>query len=397
MITDTNTGVAAVGCDDPTATIRTQADATQVAKCESVEGSVVIAPEAGQKIDLTGLSEIGGDLVAEHNGLLSDFSSSTLETIGGSFTLKNLTALFNLGFNRLSEVGQIEWSTLTVLPELNFGTPGVTKAKSVVIADTVIKNIEGINVQSLTDMNLNNNKRLTKFSTSIKSLSNVLNVQANGLNLELEMPNLEWIANLTIANVTTFSAPSLKVVNGSMRFDSNYFKSFSAPNLTDVQEGDISFVSNPQLTNVSFPQLDKIGGGLTIANNTKLEEIDGFKSLTRVGGAVAFRGSFTDVQLPELNDVVGGFQVASTEQIQEACDTLQKLEGSSIQGKFSCRGDKEDANSNTGDANDTVEGGSGSGSGSGSGDDDSAAVSLGLNMNTLVSLAALGAVFTAFL
>lgn len=388
-------GVVSVGCDDATATIQSVADATQIASCDSIEGSVVIAPGSGQSIDLSGdLTEIGGDLIVDSNALLSDFSSTSLETIGGSFTLKNLTALSTLSFSRLSEVGSIDWATLTLLPELNFGTPGITKAKSVVIADTFIETIDGINVQSLTDMNLNNNKRLTKFSTSIKSLSNVLNVQANGLNLELEMPNLEWIANLTIANVTTFSAPSLKTVNGSMRFDSNYFESFSAPNLTEVQDGDISFVSNPQLTNLSFPSLERIGGGLTVANNTALEQVDSFKSLERVGGAVAFRGSFTDVELPALTDVVGGFEVVSTEDLTDTCDTLGDL-GSVVQGEYTCTGKEADANSNTGDADGST-GDSGSGSGSGS-SDEGAAVALGLNINTLVSLAALGAVFTTFL
>lgn len=323
---------------------------------------------------------------------MTDFSSTSLETIGGSFTLHNLTSLSTLGFSKLTEVGSIDWATLTLLPELNFGTPGVTKAKSVIIADTFLQTIDGINVQSLTDMNLNNNKRLTKFSTSIKSLSNVLNVQANGLNLELEMPNLEWIANLTIANVTTFSAPSLKTVNGSLRFDSNYFESFAAPNLTEVQDGDISFVSNPQLTNLSFPALEKIGGGLTVANNTALEKVDGFQSLERVGGAVAFRGSFTSVELPKVDDVVGGFEVVSTEELTDTCDTLGKLEGGVVQGKYTCSGKEADANSNTGDA----DSGSGS-SGSGKKNDEGAAVALGININTLVSLAALGAVFTTFL
>lgn len=387
-------GVVSVGCDDATATIRSPADATEIAKCDSIEGSVLIAPEAGQRIDLSGqLSEIGGDLIAQNNGFVTDLSSTSLETIGGTFTLKNLTALSTLGFSRLNEVGSIDWATLTVLPELNFGNPGITKAKSVVIADTFLESIEGINVQSLSDMNLNNNKRLTKFSTSIKSLSNVLNVQANGLKLDLEMPNLEWIANMTIANVTTFSAPSLAVVNGSIRFDSNYFESFIAPNLTEVQDGDISFVSNPQLTNLSFPSLERIGGGLTVANNTALEKVDGFKSLERVGGAVAFRGSFTDVELPSVDDVVGGFQVVSTEDLDETCNTLNSLEGSIVQGKYDCRGKEADANSNTGDA----DGSGGSGSGSGSSNDESAAAALGLSMNTLVSLAALGAVFSTFL
>ncbi|RYP18963.1 hypothetical protein DL765_003641 [Monosporascus sp. GIB2] len=390
-------GAVSVGCDDPTATIRTPADATQIARCDRVEGSVLIAPQAGQRIDIGGrLSEIGGDLIARDNGLITDFSSASLETIGGTFTLRNLTALSNLGFTRLSEVGAIDWATLTVLDEPTLGNPGITKAKSVIIADTFFRSIAGINVQSLSDMNINNNRRLTRFSTSIKSLSNVLNVQANGLNLELEMPNVEWIANLTIANVTTFSAPSLATVNGSMRFDSNRFESFAAPNLTEVQDGDISFVSNGDLTNISFPALERIGGGLTVANNTALESIDGFKKLERVGGAIAFRGSFTDVQLPELNDVVGGVEILSTRNIQEACQTLQDEKSSVIQGQYNCRGEEENANENTGDANGGT-GSGGSGSGSGSGDGEGAAVALGLNMNTLISLAALGAIFTTFM
>ncbi|RYP93037.1 hypothetical protein DL770_000911 [Monosporascus sp. CRB-9-2] len=389
-------GVVSVGCDDPTATIRTPADATQIANCESVEGTVLIAPEAGQRINIGGrLSEIGGDLIAEHNGFITELSSASLETIGGAFTLTNLTALSTLGFTRLSEVGSINWSTLTVLPELNFGNPGITSAESVIIADTFLQSIDGINVQSLSNMDINNNRRLTQFSTSIRSLSNVLNVQANGLNLTLEMPNLVWIANLTMANVTTFSAPSLATVNGSMRFDSNYFESFIATNLTEVQDGDISFVSNPELANISFPALERIGGGLTIANNTALESIDGFQRLERVGGAIAFRGSFTDFQLPELNDVVGGAEIRSTEDIEDACQTLQEESGNVIQGSVECRGRQEDANENT-DAADgsTSTGGSGSDS---SGDGEGAAVALGLNMNTLVSLAALGAIFTTFM
>jgi len=390
-------GVVSVRCSDPTATIRTPADATQIANCDSVRGTVLIAPEAGQRIDIGGrLSEIGGDLIARDNGFITDLSSASLETVGGTFMLRNLTALSTLGFTRLSEVGSIDWATLTVLPELNFGNPGITKAKSVIIADTFLESIDGINVQSLSDMNINNNRRLTKFSTSIKSLSNVLNVQANGLNLELEMPNLEWIANLTIANVTTFSAPSLATVNGSMRFDSNLFESFAAANLTEVQDGDISFVSNPDLKNISFPALERIGGGLTVANNTQLESIDGFKKLERVGGAIAFRGSFTDVQLPEINDVVGGVEILSTEDIQEACQQLQDEKSTVIQGKYNCKGKEADANENTGDADGST-GSGGSGSGNGSGDGEGAAVALGLNMNTLISLAALGAIFTTFM
>lgn len=341
------------------------------------------------------MTEIGGDLVAENNGLLTSLSSASLETVGGVFQLHNLTALSNLAFTKLTEVGSIDWATLTVLPELTFGNPGVTKAEKVVIGDTFLENIDGINVESLSDLNLNNNRRLTKFSTSIQSLTNLLNIQANGLNLKMEMPNLEWIANMTVSNVTTFSVPSLHTVNGSIRFDSNYFESFVAANLTDVKEGDVSFVSNPQLTNISFPGLEHIGGGFTIANNTELVKLDGFPALTDVGGAVALRGSFDEVSMSKINNVVGGFEILSTAQIQSVCDSFQKKkDDGEIQGEYNCVPGKSDANDDTGDA----DGSTGNGGSSDSSDDkDGAGAALGMDMTTLASLAALGVFFTTFL
>ncbi|KAI0179097.1 hypothetical protein GGR52DRAFT_289557 [Hypoxylon sp. FL1284] len=386
-------GVFAVGCDDATATIKSAADATQIAKCDEVKGSVLVSAQASDiTIDLGGdLEEIGGDLTVENNGLLSTLQSSSLKTIGGAFTLTNVTKLSTLNFPKLGEVGSINWATLNALPEPTFGTPGITKAKSVSISDTFIENIDGINVDSLTDMNINNNRRLTKFSTSIKSLSNTMYIQANGLNLSMEMPNLEWIANMTIANVTSFSVPSLKAVNGSMRFDSNYFTTFSAANLTSIQDGDLSFVSNPELTNISIPLLKHIGGGFTVANNTGLEKLDGFGSLNEIGGAVKVRGSFKDVELPKVQDVKGAFEVVSTEDISSSCDKLKSLDGGVVQGDYNCKGNDEMANNDTSDASSD-----GSGSGSGNKDDDKSAAS-STSVSTLVTLASLGAFVAAFL
>ncbi|KAI2606082.1 uncharacterized protein GGS25DRAFT_523749 [Hypoxylon fragiforme] len=383
-------GAFGVSCDDPTATINSQADATQIASCSKVDGDVVIGTNAGPDIDLGGkLTEIGGALRAEHNGLLNSLQSSSLETIGGSFWLQNVTKLSSLVFTSLGEVGSIDWATLNALPQPTFGNPGITKAKSVTISDTFIESIDGINVESLSDMNINNNRRLGKFSTSIKSLTNTLYVQANGLNLTMEMPNLEWIANMTIANVTSFSVPSLHTVNGSMRFDSNYFENFIAANLTEIQDGDLSFVSNPELTNISIPALERVGGGFTIANNTALEKIDGFAALNEIGGAVKLRGSFTEVDLPKVNDVKGAFEVVSTEDISSSCSSLGSFKGGVVQGQYSCTGNDANANNDTSDAS--------NGSSGSSDDKDGAASPIRASMSTIVSLAAVGAFITAFL
>ncbi|KAI1817351.1 GPI-anchored cell wall organization protein ecm33 [Poronia punctata] len=387
-------GAAAVGCKDDPVEINNQADATEISKCRSVSHDIVLSTGAGPTIDLGGgeLTEVKGSLVVKNNGLLQSLQSDTLKSIGDIFQLQNATSLTSLVFPALSEVGSIEWGTLNKLPEPTFGTPGITKAKSVLVQDTFIINLDGLNVQEVTDLNINNNRRLSKFSSSIKTLSNLLYIQANGLDLDVEMPNLEWAANMTVANVSSFSIPSLKTINGSMRFDSNYFQSFTAPNLTDIQDGDLAFVSNPKLGNFSFPALKNIGGGLTIANNTALESINGLDSLKDVGGAIIMRGSFDSIDLPKLDNVVGTAQFVSTEDIEKSCEKLNDFSGTVIQGKVTaCESKDALANNNT-DGTET-----GSGKGGDNGDDDSAASLAGVSMPTLVSLASLAGLVAMFL
>ncbi|KAI1327361.1 GPI-anchored cell wall organization protein ecm33 [Xylariaceae sp. FL0255] len=385
-------GVAALSCSDTTVTINSQGDATAAAACSTIKGDVVLGSGAGPTIDLGGqLSKIGGSLTAESNGLIQTLQSSSLQSIGNTFKLFNLTALNTLNFPELGSVGEIDWQTLNALPEPTLGTPGITSAQTVTISDTFLQNIDGINVQSLASLTLSENRRLSTFTSSIKTLSDVMLVTANGLNLTMELPNLLWAANLTISNVSSISIPSLATINGSIRFDSSYFNNFAAPNLTDIQQGDLSFVSCPYVTNISFPQLTKIGGGLTIANNTGLEKVDGLNDLQQVGGAIIIRGSLDEIDLPSLNNVVGTATFISTGDITSSCNTLEGLSGSVIQGTVTaCQSNNSAAN------NDTTSAGGGDNSGSGSGGT-SAASFARVSMPTLVSLAALGGLVAAFL
>jgi hypothetical protein len=218
--------------------------------------------------------------------------SSSLETIGGEFKMNNVTKLISLDFSELESVGSLSWTSVTNLQTATFGP--LTKADQVIISDTFLNTLEGIDLSTVRLLDINNNRRLSTFTSKLGSLSENLNIQANGLSLNVSLPNLIWIANMTIANVTDFQVPSLEIVNGSARFDSNYFSTFSAPNLTETSSGDISFVGNSNLDNLTFPVLTKIGGGLLIANNTALEKMTAFPELESVGGAVKLRGSFKE-------------------------------------------------------------------------------------------------------
>lgn len=235
-----------------------------------------------------------GDLTVQGNKNIRSIESDTIQTIKGKFTLAGLEKLDTLRFDRLSECGEIAWQTLPQLGQLGFGTVGVTKAKKVVISDTFLGSLDGLNLVTVDFMDLNNNGRLLKHTSRLANLTTLLMLQANGRNeLQWEMPDLIWAANITVANVSTFTLPKVKEINGSLRFDTNKITTFEAPNLTKAGS-DIAFVGNAQLTNISFPQLTTVGGSLTIANNTRLERLDSLPKLQQVGGAVRLRGNFSE-------------------------------------------------------------------------------------------------------
>lgn len=259
---------------------------------------MVISQDAGTVVDLGSVESIKGSLTADSTSLIS-LSATSLNSISDSFTLTNLTALSTLSMTSLSSVGSIQWQTLPALNSLTF-TNGVKSATSVTISDTHLSSLDGLDLETVGTMNLNNNNRLTEIDLALTNLTGNIILQANGQSLKVTMDNLIWASNLTIANVTTFSVASLETVNGSARFDSNYFTSFSAPNLTQTSSGDLSFINNADLTSLSLPALTKVGGGLTIVNNTAFTNLT-LPKLATVLGAVDCGGNFTKYVLPDLH------------------------------------------------------------------------------------------------
>jgi hypothetical protein len=335
-------------CTVSTTTVNSQAEATKLASCGTVKGTVVLGSESGATIDLSGPKEITGDLIIRNNGQLTTLQSSSLQKVGGNFKLENVTFINTLSFEKLTEVQSIEWVSVTRLDTVSLGP--LAKADNIRLSDTFLNTLDAFALSTVKKFKIDNNRRLTKYASQLTDLSGELIIQANGLDLEVDLPKLNWIANMEVANVTKFSIPSLKVVNGSARFDSNLFETFSAPNLTHTETGDISFVGNGFLQNMTFPKLTEIAGGLLIANNTGLDRVTFFPKLTKVSGAIKLRGNFTTVEFPEIDNVKGAFDVSSTADIKKSCDKLSEAaprgQGGDgrIEGVFTCTANNDKAN-----------------------------------------------------
>jgi hypothetical protein len=208
----------------------------------------------------------------------------------------NLTLLSTLSMTQLEQVGTISWSALPALSQLTFPS-FISKAQSVTITNTFLSTLDGINLDTVGLLDINNNNRLRTFSTQIANITQGVNIASNGRSLDISFPNLIWANNMTFRNVSSVSIPSLATVNGSLIFDENYFTGIAAPNLTAVGDvatgsGSLAFVANPQLTNITIPHLTAIGGGVQVANNSALQTIS-FPVLKTVGGAVDLSGNFT--------------------------------------------------------------------------------------------------------
>lgn len=274
-----------------TQTIQSAGDATALAGCTTFTGSIQIASSTTDQIALNGITRITGDLVANNVSQVSLISGDSLTTIGGSFTLMDVQLLTTLSFPQLTTVGNLNWVGLPNLQGLSF-TTGLKKVSSLVIDNTQLNSLSGINLQTADSVMISNNPYLGTIDMQIGNVSQALAIEANSRNTTVTFPNLEWAYNITFRNVSSVNIASLAYVNDSMGFFGNYFESVSAPNLTYVGSS-LSFVSNEALANASFPQLTTVDGGLQYANNTATVDINGFPALQTVGGAFDAYGNFS--------------------------------------------------------------------------------------------------------
>jgi len=373
-------GVAASAsvCDDDF-TIESDGDVAEIASCKKLDGTLTVGKKTLNVVLPQGLTSITGDLVADGAAGLGSFEAPTLATIGGSFTLKGLTVLGRLSFPNLVSVGDISWATLPALSTLDF-TKEITKAKTVLITDTYLSSLRGINLEQADRFNINNNRYLKTVDVALGNVTDLLIIEANGKGVVASFPDLKWANNITIRDAGEVSFPVLEEIRSSAAFVNNTFSDLALPELTEVGES-LAFISNSQLTNLTVNSLTEVGGTFQIANNTKLDTVDGFEKLAVVGGAIDLSGTFSTVELPSLDDVRGGFNLQSTNNV--SCTSFKELQGGVVKGDdFTCEGSKERAESKTA--------GLGTGSGSSAVDDeDSAASKVGFSM---LAVALVGAV-----
>ncbi|KAI5813446.1 hypothetical protein BZA77DRAFT_119970 [Pyronema omphalodes] len=336
--------MAAAACDEDV-TIESNGDVSQLASCSKLNGKVTLGKKVTSVALPATLTSITGDVVADGAADLVAFQAPGLRTIGGSFTLKGLIVLNNLAFPELVSVGDINWATLPALQTLGF-TKEVSKANSVLITDTLLNTLQGINLKTAERFNINNNRYLRSVDVALTQVSDLLLIESNGKGVNASFPDLKWANNITVRDAGDIYFPKLEKVNSSAAFVNNTFTTADFPELTAVGES-FALISCSKLEKITANSLETVGGTFQLANNTKLTNVDGFGALRVVGGAIDLSGTFKDVNLPKLDDVRGGFNLQSTDDVNCGNFTSLKSAGVVKGDDFTCEGKKERAESKT--------------------------------------------------
>lgn len=230
---------------------------------------------------------MGGSFIAENAANLATINVPSLQTISGDFRLQKCQSLKTITAPALTKTGQITWIALA----LTSFTAKISEAKSVTIDDTQLTSLEGIDLKSVQQLNVNSNRYLKSVTMNLQNISESLVMGSNAKTIAISFPSLIWSNNMTITGAGSFNFPILQHVNGSMNFLNTSITSIACKNLTEIEQT-LAFIGNDKVTELDFPLLTQIGGGFKIHNNTQLVNIDGFPKLKQVNGAIDFVGNF---------------------------------------------------------------------------------------------------------
>ncbi|KAL9131039.1 MAG: hypothetical protein Q9217_000925 [Psora testacea] len=330
-----------------TFTVTQSADASQIASCTTYSGSIAIPTDLTDTPDgnghtslsIDGVEKIEGNVTIDNAGTLSSLSFADLKSITG-LQLGGLQLLSELSMPQIQNVSQMNLTALPALQQFSFGGSGVTQARSILITNTGLSSLQGLDqLETVDSFNVNNNQALQNISLQVSSIKNAINIAANDgfqSGLTTSFPMLQTAMNMTFRNCSSVSLPSLANVSQYLGFYGNTMESFAAPNLTTV--GGLVFVDNTELTNISIPNLTSVNGSCQIANNTMLKEVDGLQELSIIAASLDFNGNFTDVQLPALSQVRGAFNLQTSAEFDcSAFDAAKKSKGI-IKGNYVCSG-----------------------------------------------------------
>ena len=387
---------------DFTATASSQV--SQVAACETAAGNIVINGDAFGSVELTGLQQLYGDLAIRNVTKAQTINAPTLQLVSGDFEVNACTVLSNLNLAQLTTVGTLELNALPALESTGLSA-GLTSAESIIVSDTGLNHLTGINVYQLKVFNVNNNNDIDSIDSGLQEVTDTIDISYNAEKVDVNLDQLTSAKNIVLQQVNSFHAPNLTVANGSISVTSSSLEKLELAQLKSIGNA-LALNKNEDLEELDFPKLTTIGGALQISDNDHLKSLEAFKNITSIGGTVNINGSFDNGTFDSLTKVAGGFILKIDGDL--SCSAFNKLNSNGdVKGdKFQCQdqqttsssssakknsesSDSSDS-SDTGSSSDSSSSSSSSSSGSASKSNDASSSRVGLFATVVSAFVAIG-------
>lgn len=317
---------------DFTATASNQVQ--QVAACATAVGDITIQGDSFGTVELTGLEQVYGSLHVKNATKATTVNAPTLQLVSGELEFNANTILSDLNLAQLTTVGSFSLNALPALEKTGL-TAGITSAESVIISDTGLSSLTGINVYKLKVFNVNNNDNIDTIDSGLQEVTDTIDISYNAEKVDVILKQLSSAKNIVLQQVNSFSAPNLTVANGSFAVSSSSVEKVELAGLTSIGNS-LTVNKNEDLTELDFPKLKSIGGALQISDNDELKSFAGFPKLETIGGSVNINGTFDNGTFESLKRVSGGFILKTDGKL--SCSAFNKLNtNGDVKGdKFQC-------------------------------------------------------------
>ena len=232
---------------------------------------------------LDSLSKIGGDLRIEYGEFWDFYGLENLDSINGSFVLKNLDQFSSLdSLSNLKHIGgDIEITGIFQLFNLN--------------------GLENIDPNSIENITISHNPQLS--NCAVESICNYLSSPNGSVTIH---------HNATGCNNPTEIANACGISLSCLPFGNYYFlnqveiDSFSVnyPDCTELSGSTVIEGYDNIINLYGLDEITKINGNLIIRNNNSLNSLAGLNEITEISGSLTIVNNHQLDSLPELNNII---------------------------------------------------------------------------------------------
>ncbi|KAF3931993.1 hypothetical protein ABW20_dc0102966 [Dactylellina cionopaga] len=310
--------------------VNSQAELDALSGCRTLYGDLNLGKDI-VSARLNGIVALQGNLVAASSTNLRSLVAGNLSTISGNFSISDAPNLETLRMPLLAVLSSLSLERLPALKTLEFGSGvdslGTDYSPELTIRSTGLESIDQINFRYVVNVEISDNPALSNIDLPLLNVTGNFDIRNNSRGTNVTLSKIEWINDLFIGeNIKGFNAPKLEQINRNLVISSEELKSISFQNLTYVGSVDpskasqdffddgqqvetralpgelskLQIVGSSNLTQVSFPNLTWITGGLVIQGSDNWKVINGFPILLYVGEDIIIRGNFSTVEFPNL-------------------------------------------------------------------------------------------------